>query len=126
VAVRVQAPTTRRPLRIGETVYGQVEVATRPSAITVPVEALVPEGGGEGYKVFVVDAAGIAHARGVTVGGRTDKVAEITSGVVAGERVVTYGAYGVEDSAKVVPLQGGGPPRDGVPEAVGSGEPQQR
>ena len=27
---------------------------------------------------------------------------EITSGLQAGEQVVTYGAYGVEDSAKVI------------------------
>ena len=30
VAVRVQAPTTRRPLRIGETVFGDIALATRP------------------------------------------------------------------------------------------------
>jgi RND family efflux transporter MFP subunit len=102
VNVRVQAPTTRRPLRIGETVFGQVAVSTHASAVVVPNESLVPEG--DGFKVFVVDAAGVAHARPVVVGGRTDKVAEITSGLAAGERVVTYGAYGLEDSAKVVPL----------------------
>lgn len=103
VAVRVQAPTTRRPLRIGETVFGQVGVATRPSAVVVPNESLVPAG--DGYQVFVVDATGMAHARPVTVGGRTDKVSEITQGLTAGERIVAYGAYGVQDSAKVVPLR---------------------
>ena len=102
VSVRVQAPTTRRPLRIGETVLGRIAVATRPAAVVVPNEALVPEG--DGFKVFVVDAAGVAHARPVTVGGRTDKTVEIVNGLAAGERVVTYGAYGVEDSAKVIPL----------------------
>ena len=103
VGVRVQAPTTRRPLRISETIYGQVAVAVHPNAITVPLEALVPEG--EEFKVFVVDAAGTAHERKVSVGGRTDKVAEITQGLAAGERIVTYGAYGVSDSAKVVPAK---------------------
>lgn len=101
VNVRVQVPTTRRPLRISETVFGQIAVAVHPNAVTVPLEALVPEG--EEFKVFVVDAAGTAHERQVSVGGRTDKVAEITRGLAAGERVVTYGAYGVSDSAKVVP-----------------------
>jgi hypothetical protein len=37
----------------------------------------------------------------VTVGARTDSTAEITEGLKVGERVVTYGAYGVEDSVKV-------------------------
>jgi multidrug efflux pump subunit AcrA (membrane-fusion protein) len=51
--------------------------------------------------VFVVDAGGIAHEREVTVGGKSDKGVEIVEGLRAGERVVTYGAYGVTDSAKV-------------------------
>lgn len=101
VNVRVQAPTTRRALRISETIFGQIAIAVHPNAVTVPLEALVPEG--EEFKVFVVDAAGVAHERKVSVGGRTDKVAEVTQGLAAGERVVTYGAYGVSDSAKVVP-----------------------
>ena len=56
---------------------------------------------GEGFKVFVVDAENIAHEQPVKVGARTDSTAEITEGLKGGERVVTYGAYGVEDSVKV-------------------------
>jgi hypothetical protein len=63
----------------------------------------VPDG--EDFKVLIVDAAGTAHERKVSVGGRTDKVAEITQGLAAGERVVTYGAYGVSDSSKVIPAK---------------------
>jgi RND family efflux transporter MFP subunit len=102
VAVRVRASATRRPLRVNETVFGMIELGTKPAAIVIPVEALVPEG--EEYKVFVVDPNGIAHERDVKVGGRTNTLAEITDGLRAGERVVTTGAYSVEDSAKVVPL----------------------
>ena len=102
VTVRAQAPSTRRPLRIGETIFAQIAVATRLTAIVVPLESLVPEG--ESYRVFVVDASGIAHARAVKVGGRTDTVAEITEGLSPGERIVTYGAYGIEDSVKVTPI----------------------
>jgi len=105
VAVRVQAPTTRRPLRIGETVFGAISVGTRPTAIVIPTDALVPEG--DEFKVFVVDGAGVAHERDVKVGGRSNTGVEILEGLQAGERVVTYGAYGVQDSAKVVQL---GPP----------------
>jgi RND family efflux transporter MFP subunit len=103
VAVRAQAATTRRPMRIGETVFGQIAVSVKPSAIVIPIEALVPEG--EGFKVFVIDATGVAHEREVTVGAKTDKVAEITEGLAAGERIATHGAYGLEDSVKVVPLK---------------------
>jgi RND family efflux transporter MFP subunit len=103
VAVRAQAPTTRRPMRIGETVYGLIAIQVKASAIVVPIEALVPER--DGFKVFVVDATGMAHEREVTVGGKTDRVAEITEGLAVGERVATQGAYGLEDSVKVVPLK---------------------
>jgi membrane fusion protein (multidrug efflux system) len=103
VAVRVRAPTTRRPLRIGETVFGDIAVATRVSAIVVPLEALVLDG--DNYKVFVVDPTGMAHEREVKIGGKTAASAEVTEGLKAGERIVTYGAYGMQDSAKVVPLR---------------------
>jgi RND family efflux transporter MFP subunit len=99
VGVRVRATRPSRPLRIGETLFGEIIVATRPRAIVVPLEALVPEG--EGFKVFVVDSAGVAHARPVTVGGRSATGAEITEGIAAGERVVTAGAFGVEDGARI-------------------------
>jgi hypothetical protein len=52
--------------------------------------------------VFVVDEKGVAHARPVTVGAKTSRIAMISSGLSAGERVVTYGAYGVEDGAIVM------------------------
>jgi RND family efflux transporter MFP subunit len=99
VAVRAQAPPTARPLRIGETIFGQIATAVQPRAIVVPVAALVPEG--DGFNVFVVTSGNIARARKVTVGRRTATSAEITSGLAAGETVVTEGAYGLEDSVKV-------------------------
>jgi RND family efflux transporter MFP subunit len=102
VAIRAHAATTRRPLKIGETVFGQVAVATRPNAIVIPNDALVPDG--EKFKVFVVDNQGIAHERDVTVGGKSDAGVEITEGLTVGERIVTQGAYAVSDSAKVAPL----------------------
>lgn len=100
VAVRAQAPSTGRLLRLGETIFGQMATAVNPRAITIPVAALVPEG--DGFKVFVVDKSGLAHQRKVTVARRTQTTAEISSGLSGGERVVTEGAYGVEDSVKVV------------------------
>ena len=101
VSVRVRVVNARRPLRIGETVFGEIATSVKPDAVVVPTDALVPEG--DGFKVFIVDGQNIAHARHVAIGGRSSTLAEIIDGVRAGERVVTYGAYGVEDSAKVVP-----------------------
>jgi membrane fusion protein, multidrug efflux system len=99
VAVRAHPRTLARALRVGETIVGQITVATTGNALTVPVEALVPEG--ESFRVFVVDSHGIAHQRQVTVGDRSDSLAEITRGLTAGERVVTSGAYGLMDSSRV-------------------------
>ncbi len=99
VAVRALAPPTARPLRIGETIFGQISTAVHPRAIVIPVAALVPDG--EGYKVFVVTPGNIARERKVTVGRRNETTAEILSGLAQGEQVVTEGAYGLEDSVKV-------------------------
>jgi RND family efflux transporter MFP subunit len=100
VNVRVSVPAAKRVLRLGETIYGNVAIASRASVITVPSEALVPEG--DRYHVFVVDSGNVAHARPVTVGVREPDRVEIRSGLSAGERVVTYGAYGLDDGATVV------------------------
>ena len=100
VAVRALAPPIARPLRIGEIVFGQIATGVHPRAIVIPIAALVPEG--DGYKVFVVTVGNIARERRVTVGRRTEAAAEILSGLAEGEHVVTEGAYGLEDSVKVV------------------------
>ena len=100
VATRVAVGDFARPLRLGETLFGRVGVAEHTRAIMVPLESLVPDG--EGFRVFVVDSAGVAHAHPVTVGARADTRAWIREGLSAGDRVVTHGAYGIDDSAKVV------------------------
>lgn len=101
VEIRAALPAATRPLRIGETVYGDIEVATRPNAISIPVESLIPDG--DAFKVFVVDAKNVAHQRSVTVGAKNQKTVEILKGLNAGDRVVTYGAYGLDDGVTVVP-----------------------
>ena len=103
VGVRARLERPARALRIGESVFGRIAVAVHPDAVSVPVQALVPQG--ETYRVYVVDSTGVAHARDVSVGARNESDAEITRGIAAGERVVTYGAYGVADSAKIVPVR---------------------
>jgi RND family efflux transporter MFP subunit len=101
VPIRVTVTSPRRALRLGESVYGVISTGTQRDAVVVPVEALVPGDAPGTYRVFVVDRNGIAHARDVSVGGRTESVVEITKGLAGGETVVTQGAYGVQDSAKV-------------------------
>ena len=78
----------------------RITVGVHPAAVTVPAVALVPDG--EAYRVYVVDSGGTAHVREVDVGARQDSLVELRHGVAAGEVVVTEGAYGVEDGARVV------------------------
>ena len=87
-------------MRIGETVTASVTLRVYEHAITVPQEALVPEG--DGFHVFVVDTASIAHERKGTTGARDHGLVQILTGLSAGDRVVTFGAYGVQDSSRVV------------------------
>jgi membrane fusion protein, multidrug efflux system len=98
ITVRARLAHPARTLRIGETIIGRIAVAVHPHAVLVPVAALVPDG--DSTKVFVVEK-GVARAQAVSVGGRTETVAEITDGVKAGDVVVTEGAYGIDDSAHV-------------------------
>jgi len=100
IAVRLHVGATRRTLRIGESVSGEITLATLPHALVIPAAALVPEG--DAFKVFVVDAKGIAHARPVRVVARADSTVAI-DGVAAGDLVVTDGAYGIDDGATIVP-----------------------
>jgi membrane fusion protein (multidrug efflux system) len=100
VPVRARATKPVRMLRIGETVWARIELGVHPDAVVVPLDALVPEG--DRFKVFVVDHEGVAHSRPVVVGARSDSLAQISSGLKPGERVVAAGAYGVADSARIV------------------------
>jgi RND family efflux transporter MFP subunit len=101
VEIRVTVTKPMRSLRLGESVLGTIAVETRPDAVVVPVEALVPGAEPGSYRVFVVDNTGTVHARDVKLGGRTETKAAIDEGLKGGEVVVTQGAYGLEDSVKV-------------------------
>jgi hypothetical protein len=57
----------------------------------------------------------------VTVGARSDSTAEILEGLTAGQRVVTYGAYGVDDSVKVTTAAA--PTAPGRPASDTAGKP---
>jgi membrane fusion protein (multidrug efflux system) len=99
VAVRVSVTQVARTLRLAETLTGRIAVALHAHAVVVPLDALVPAE--EGFKVFVVDSADVAHATEVRIGGRSATGAWITDGLKAGQHIVTKGAYGVDDDAKI-------------------------
>ncbi len=90
----------KRALRLGENVFGDIAISTK-NSVVIPVEALVPGEEVGTYKVFVVDAKGTATSRDVKIGGRDESRVEIVDGLKGGEKVVTQGAFGVQDSSKV-------------------------
>ena len=100
VAVRVSVTSSTRTLRLGESLTGRMVIAVHAKALSVPDVALVPAG--EAFRVFVVDSADVAHAHDVKIGGRAGGRVWITNGIAAGDVVVTTGAYGIDDGAKVV------------------------
>lgn len=99
VAVRISASGLNRPVRIGETILAAITIDEVQDALAVPTEALVPNG--EGFSVFVVDTLRVVHERAVTIGGVHEDHTRILTGLAPGERVVTYGAFGMTDGAKV-------------------------
>lgn len=99
VDVRAGITEMARALKVGESVTGRITLAEHPNAVVIPAAAVVPAD--EGVKVWVVDAKRIAHARGVSVGSRTDGEVEVLSGLRGGEVVVADGAFGVSEGATI-------------------------
>jgi multidrug efflux pump subunit AcrA (membrane-fusion protein) len=66
-------------------------------ALSVPVDALTD---GSGPAVFVI-RDGKAFKREIEVGLKTDKFAEVRKGLAPGERVATFGLFGLKDGAAV-------------------------
>ncbi len=97
--VRISLAPTKATLRQG--MSGDVSIDTQqvPSALVVPVQAVLVDGG-KRY-VFVVGADNKLTRTEVTVGATTDTVVEITNGLTEGARVVTSALTGLKDGMNV-------------------------
>ena len=82
----------------GSALQARLQVGATSTGITIPYVALLDDGG-KSY-VFVVDK-GLAHRRDVVPGNSQGDTVVITSGLAAGERVVTEGATALNDGMKV-------------------------
>lgn len=98
VVIRILSPGPT--LRAGAMATALVQTGKSIEGLIVPDSALVLVGGQ--LHVFVVGADSIARARPVVVGVRFGGRAQVTGPLVAGDRVVTRGAYGLPDSVRVV------------------------
>ncbi len=95
---------TRRPAGLSAAV--EIYGPERQAAVLVPADALVTEG--TATSVFTVDGQKKAHRVAVEVGVVAGGLAEILSGVKAGEAVVVRGQTALPDGASVETAEAGG------------------
>jgi RND family efflux transporter MFP subunit len=100
VEVWVKVPNRDSVLKAGTPVKVTVALKTIEDAIVVPTAAIVTDSAGN-KQVMVVAADSTAHHRTVELGISQDDKTQITKGLQAGERVVSSGAYAMEDGTKV-------------------------
>jgi len=91
--------TAATQLAVGTPVRVEIVAEQHPSALMVPVEAILHED--EDSFVMVAGADDKAHKRKVTVGLTTPKMAEITAGLKAGELIIVQGQQGLPDGAAI-------------------------
>jgi len=100
VEVWVQAKNPKQTLKPGSSVRLSMVAAEVPDALLVPAAALLtgPDGA---TTVMLIGDDQHAHQQAVKVGIRQDDKVQITEGLKEGQRIVTEGAYGLPDNAKV-------------------------
>jgi RND family efflux transporter MFP subunit len=86
-------------LAVGTPVRVEIVAEQRPNALVVPVDAIIHED--DNAFVMIAGADNKAHKRKITVGLATQKQAEVTGGVKAGEAVIVQGQQGLPDGAAV-------------------------
>jgi multidrug efflux pump subunit AcrA (membrane-fusion protein) len=100
VEVWAEAKNPKQTLRPGSSVRLSVVSQAVPDALVVPASALLtgPDGA---TTVMVIADDQRAHQHAVKAGIRQDDKLQITEGLKEGQRIVTDGAYGLPDNAKV-------------------------
>ncbi len=100
VEVWVQAKNPQQSLRPGSSVRLSIVAQTIPNALVIPAQALLTAEDGT-TSVMVAGSDGKAHQTAVKIGVKQGDQVQIVDGLKAGENVVTVGAYGLPDGAKI-------------------------
>ena len=101
VPVTIQISNTGRLLKDDTIATGQIVVKHIPDALLAPKSAVLTDPASNEASVVVVGQDNIAHARPVKTGLTIGERVQITSGVHAGERVITSGGYALPDKTEV-------------------------
>ncbi|MFH1262752.1 MAG: efflux RND transporter periplasmic adaptor subunit [Pseudomonadota bacterium] len=81
-------------LRSGMFAKVEVVLVKRDGALSVPLDALL-----EGTNTIFVSRDGKAEKRDLSIGLHAEKFVEVKSGLAAGEKVVTFGLFGLKDGS---------------------------
>ena len=100
VEIWVEAANPGERLKPGITVQISINADEIENAIVIPATALLSSDEG-GERVMVAGADSLAHERKVEVGVRAEDRVQILSGLNAGDQVITDGALGLDDKAKI-------------------------
>jgi len=100
VEVWVEAKNPKQTLRPGSSVRLSMISQSVPDALVIPAASLLTGSDGATTVMLIGDDQH-AHQQAVKVGIRQDDKLQITEGVKEGQHVVTEGAYGLPDNAKV-------------------------
>jgi membrane fusion protein (multidrug efflux system) len=101
ILVKALVRNPSRLLRPGMFVEVRLATETRPDAVIVPEDAVMPLEGAD--YIWVVED-GAVHRRGVTLGVRTPGFVEVREGVAAGAQVVVGGLQRLAEGAPVTPI----------------------
>ena len=104
----IRLPNPDGRLHPGASASARIQLGIRTDVLVAPDSALVLQG--DSTVVFVVGPDSVAHARPVTRGLRTGGRTEVRGDLRPGDRVVTTGAFGLEDGMHVVPAVRAGAP----------------
>ncbi|MBV8572212.1 MAG: efflux RND transporter periplasmic adaptor subunit [Acidobacteriaceae bacterium] len=100
IQVWVNAPNPGERFKPGTSVRISVDLGEINNAVIVPVSALLSSDEG-GDKVMIAGSDGLAHESKVETGVRQGDDVQILSGVKPGDQVITQGALGLDDKAKI-------------------------
>ena len=119
VKIRAQFDNADNALFPNQFVNARVLIKTLENAVTVPTPAILR--GSPGAYVYVINADNTVSVRQITTSAVDGNVTAVTSGLSAGERVVTDGTDRLRDGLKVIVAAEQPEGSSGTPGAAGGG-----
>lgn len=101
--VVIRVPNRDQRLLAGAGATGRVVIGIDPAALVVPDSALILAG--DSTAVFVVGPDSLVHQRIVTTGVRQGGRVAVKGQLAPGDRVVTTGAFGLQEGMRVAPRE---------------------